>query len=341
VGDDCPADAVAPGGTVCGLPTGQCDAVDTCNGTDTTCQDRKALNGTPCEDGDVCTFGDTCDGNGTCQPGPGDVCAVGKVAGGGQVVPNTGGIATFGFIAERQTLGGPTTGHFNYFNHATRLHVNGPVTLLIVDSPTTATFQGSGMCNLTPCTFVVSVEDGGEPGRNRDKLQVSIVPNSPAEVGPPKTAISRGNIQVHRPPSVGAQSEVGVTAAAGGILPPGSSYNGVLLDGSRFGLGVTIDNAAAAEGQLQTTLIGVSALGLKQLIQVEGKASSGSSWAADAATFSGKCSVDMGDGTLPLPDVPFTVVIVTNADGKVTVTLTLGTLNLPAATINEGSIKIK
>ncbi|HMC83303.1 MAG TPA: post-COAP-1 domain-containing protein, partial [Candidatus Polarisedimenticolia bacterium] len=266
---------------------------------------------------------------------------VGKVTGGGQVVPNAGGIASFGFVAERQTLAGPTTGHFNYLNHSTGLNVNGPVTLLIVDGPTTATFQGSGTCNLTPCTFVVSVEDGGEPGRNRDKLQVSIAPNSPAEVGPPKRTISRGNIQVHKSPSGNSQSEMAVTGAGEGVFPAGALYEGVFLDSATLGLGATIASAETAEGQFQTTLTGVSALGLKRLIQMEGIAISGSSGPADTATFSGTCSVDIGDGTPPLLDVPFTVVVVTNTDGKGSLTLTLGTIDLPAAAINEGSVKIK
>jgi len=118
-------------------------------------------------------------------------------------------------------------------------------------------------------------------------------------------------------------------------------YNGVLLDGTLFGLGVTIAYAQTAEGQFQTTLTGISVLGLERSIQLEGKTSSGSSWAADAATFSGQCSVDMGDGTPPLLDVPFTIVVVTNADGQGTLTLTLGAIHLPAATIDEGSIKIE
>jgi len=129
--------------------------------------------------------------------------------------------------------------------------------------------------------------------------------------------------------------------AGGGVFPSGALYNGVLLDGTLFGLGVTIAYAQTAEGQFQTTLTGISVLGLERSIQLEGKTSSGSSWAADAATFSGQCSVDMGDGTPPLLDVPFTIVVVTNADGQGSLTLTLGTIHLPAATINEGSIKIK
>jgi hypothetical protein len=143
------------------------------------------------------------------------------------------------------------------------------------------------------------------------------------------------------PASLGAQSETMVTAAGGGIFPSGVSYNDVPLEGVKVAMGVTILGGDSAEGQFQTTLIGISALGLKQYIEVEGKASSGSSSAADTATLSGKCTVDMADGALPLPDVPFTVVVATNAEGQGSFTLTLGATSLPAATLNEGSISIK
>src|SRR5205085_5753206 len=45
----------------------------------------------------------------------------GKVTGGGQVVPTQGGTASFGYIAQRKTDGGPASGHFNYVNHTTGL----------------------------------------------------------------------------------------------------------------------------------------------------------------------------------------------------------------------------
>jgi hypothetical protein len=124
------------------------------------------------------------------------------VTGGGEVVPTapSSTTASFGFVADRKTFGGPTTGHWNYVNHATGLHVNGPVDLLIVYSSTSAAFHGSGVCNLNPCTFDVKIEDLDEPGRNKDTIQVTITPNSPAEVVPQK-AIIRGNIQVHKPPN--------------------------------------------------------------------------------------------------------------------------------------------
>ena len=137
-----------------------------------------------------------------------------------------------------------------------------------------------------------------------------------------------------------AQSDAIVTAAASGIYPPATTFNGVRLDGLRVGTGVTIATTGSADGQFQATLLGTSLLGLSQNIQVEGKAVSGSS-APAIATFSGTCTIDMGDGTVPLAGVPFTAAVATNADDKGTITLSLATTNLPAAQVNEGSMKIK
>ena len=204
----CPADIVVPAGIVCGsLTVEQCDVVDVCNGTDKSCPDLKAPPGTPCNDNDVCTYGDTCDGRGTCDAGSGDACAAGKVTGGGQVVPTIGDKASFGFVAQRQTLQGPTTGHCNYVNHTTGLHVNGPVTLLVLFGSNSAMFQGNGLCNGTLCAFEVKVTDNGEPGRNNDTIQVTMwqtpmVPPPPPPPVPfeevPERRIKDGNIQVHK-----------------------------------------------------------------------------------------------------------------------------------------------
>jgi hypothetical protein len=49
----------------------------------------------------------------------------------------------------------------------------------------------------------------------------------------------------------------------------------------------------------------------------------------------------MGDRTLPLSNVPFTVVVATNAESKGSLTLTLGTTNLPAATVDTGSMTMQ
>ena len=115
----------------------------------------------------------------------------------------------------------------------------------------------------------------------------------------------------------------------------------MLRFGLTFGKGLTVSSSGPAQGQFQTTLVGLSALGLKQTIQVEGKTTAGSCADANTASFSGTGTVDMGDGTPPVPSVPFSVVVVTNADGMGSLTLRLGTTNLPAATINEGYMTIK
>ncbi len=137
-----------------------------------------------------------------------------------------------------------------------------------------------------------------------------------------------------------AQEDTFVTGAGAGVYPADTSFNSVPLSGLTFGMGVTIAGGTAA-GQFQTTLLGTSALGQPQEIVVEGKPTSGSSSSATTATFSGTTTIDMGDGTAPLTGVPFTVTIVTNADGQGSLTLVLGSTTLPAATINEGTMAIK
>ena len=49
----------------------------------------------------------------------------------------------------------------------------------------------------------------------------------------------------------------------------------------------------------------------------------------------------MGDGTLPVQNVPFTVTVTTNQEGRGTLGLVLGLTSLPAATVNEGSMTIQ
>ena len=125
----------------------------------------------------------------------------GRVTGGGQIpVPDPGstGRATFAFNA-RGNEDGTATGHFNYVNHVTGLHVNGPVDNVVVsvtnpdESPKTIRF--SGTCGHAPaCSFIVTVEDNGEPGRN-DQFGITVT-GGRSEVRSQRV-ISRGNIQFH------------------------------------------------------------------------------------------------------------------------------------------------
>jgi hypothetical protein len=121
-----------------------------------------------------------------------------KVTGGGQIQvpdPTSPGTATFGFNAG--TGGGGLRGHFNYVNHVTGLHVDGPVNNIVViafnpdGSPKTVLF--SGTCGVG-CAFAVTVEDHGEPGTS-DQFGVTVT-GAVSEVRSQRV-ISNGNIQFH------------------------------------------------------------------------------------------------------------------------------------------------
>lgn len=125
-----------------------------------------------------------------------------KVTGGGQIQvpePDSTARASFGFNAKADQSGG-AKGHFNYVNHATGLHVNGPVTGMRVvainadGAPKTVRF--SGTCpNLAGCSFRVTVEDHGEPG-DSDEFGLRVF-GELSEVTSQRV-ISRGNIQFHQ-----------------------------------------------------------------------------------------------------------------------------------------------
>jgi hypothetical protein len=125
-----------------------------------------------------------------------------KVTGGGQIpVPNPAstGRATFGFNA--QSTGSGAKGHFNYVNHVNGLHVNGEVTDIQViavypdGSPKTVRFSGNCDGSSPPCSFSVTVEDHGEPGRS-DQFGIAVT-GGVTEVRSQRV-ISRGNIQFHK-----------------------------------------------------------------------------------------------------------------------------------------------
>jgi hypothetical protein len=127
----------------------------------------------------------------------------GKVTGGGQIpVPNTTskGRATFGFNAKGEE-DGTATGHFNYLNHMTGLHVNGPVDHVEViavntdGSPKTVQFSGTCGGKGPACSFSVTVQDNGEPGRT-DEFGIRV--NGAEPEFRAQRVISRGNIQFHK-----------------------------------------------------------------------------------------------------------------------------------------------
>ena len=138
-----------------------------------------------------------------------------------------------------------------------------------------------------------------------------------------------------------ATDEVLATGGAGGIYPPGTTLDGVSINGLQSGFGLEINPDSSALGQFCAVLIGVSSLGLEQNIKIEGEVTNGSRNAANIAVFSGTASVDMGDGLPATPGIPFTVTVTTDANSPGTIGLVLGLTTLPNAAVNAGSMTIE
>ena len=141
---------------------------------------------------------------------------------------------------------------------------------------------------------------------------------------------------VMAPALASAQDAAGVTGAAEAAFPNGAAFNGVPLKGLTLGQGMFIAQDGSAVGQFQAVLQGISPLGTPQNVTVEGEVGGGAVGADGSATFSGTATVDMGDGTLPLPGVPFAVTVSAGSLG-----LIVNAVALPTATVTAGSITVK
>jgi hypothetical protein len=87
-------------------------------------------------------------------------------------------------------------GHFDYLNHVTGLHVNGPVTGISRNTDGSITFCGScGPAIKANCDFTVTVLDNGEPGTN-DRFCLTVTGDLTEDRS--CRVISRGNIQFHK-----------------------------------------------------------------------------------------------------------------------------------------------
>ena len=150
------------------------------------------------------------------------------------------------------------------------------------------------------------------------------------------SAVMLGLGSLMAPAPVAAQGAAGVTGAAEAIFPDGANFNGVPLKALHLGQGMFIAQDGSATGQFQAVLQGTSPLGTPQNVTVEGEVGGGSVGADGSATFSGTATVDMGDGSLPLLGVPFTVTAATGSLG-----LILGATALPTATLTAGSITVQ
>ena len=133
------------------------------------------------------------------------------MTGGGQILvnkQNKNDKRSFGFNAKGSALvplglpGGPS-GHFNYLNHLTGVHINGPVTFIYYAIP-----SGNGgemlfeVTTLTGCKYNVTAKDQVEPGSKApyDYLTVQYVlvfGTCPAESTGGARPLDTGNIQWH------------------------------------------------------------------------------------------------------------------------------------------------
>jgi hypothetical protein len=134
---------------------------------------------------------------------------------------------------------------------------------------------------------------------------------------------------------VADSDEHSVTAAVTAAFDAGAELGPVELQGMEVGTGVFIEADGSASGTFHAVLKG-TALGSSREITVEGDVSEGSIGTDGRANFNGTASVNMGDGTPPLPSVFFSVIAGT--DGVV---LRIDSTMLPAAGLTAGAITIE
>lgn len=143
-------------------------------------------------------------------------------------------------------------------------------------------------------------------------------------------------------PAIAAQP-THVSAGAGGTYPPGAALGGIDVQGLQLALGSEIGTDGSAAGTFTVVLLGVSPLpGEVRPITVEGSVAAGSLGAANVAVVSGTATLDLGDGLPPASDIPFTATLVRDAaTARGTVALVIGSAELPAAALDEGSVSIQ
>lgn len=154
-------------------------------------------------------------------------------------------------------------------------------------------------------------------------------------------------------PPVDAQVTVRVTGGGTGTFGADLDGDGD-IDGSQFGMGVTISASGSAKGHFLCLMAGRSDILGLPLMAVEGKVNDGSVNDGGSATFSGVATINLGNGQI-FREVPFAVTVTAGGPGVGTLQLTVigafdgvpgdtlvgnGNYDLPVETVASGRIKI-
>ena len=134
-------------------------------------------------------------------------------------------------------------------------------------------------------------------------------------------------------------AETMVTGAGGATLPPGGVFGGVQLTALQFGFGLEFSDTGHKVGEFNVVLLGLAGP-LARAITVEGVVTGGTRVGPLVATFSGTASVDMGDGTPPLPGVAFSATVTSDGGEGGALGLVLGGTTLPTAAVDDGTMTL-
>jgi len=107
-----------------------------------------------------------------------------------------GGKANFGFVVDRKNTGDVPKGHLTYQNKLTGDNVKSVTITHFSIAGNTASFGGTctnSNLPLLPCTFEVTVQDNGTPGKDRDTFSISGL-GFTANQG----TLTGGNIYIHK-----------------------------------------------------------------------------------------------------------------------------------------------
>jgi hypothetical protein len=152
-----------------------------------------------------------------------------------------------------------------------------------------------------------------------------------------------------------AVAQGGMRVTGGGTGTFGADLDGDGdIDGSQFGIGVTIRADGSAQGHFLCLMAGRSDILGLSLMAVQGQVTEGSDNGDGSATFSGSGTVNLGNGQI-FTDVPFMVTVTAGESEVGTLQLTVigafdgvpgdtltgnGNYDLPIETVRSGRIEI-